>query len=209
MSYPYEWNGDEIPKVYLDLIRGLLTFFESSESDGTLVEGHIRRLREHGVNPGLARPGLRWLTDHKILYQNEEDYDGGTNIYWTFTQEGAEFAYENVLHSVQKPPDNATWEPLPVEFGSKVATDLLVATNDLLEKVRSDNQLGANQPVLRDRLLGSLNAGKMLLEQRIISRAELKALLLAPASWLVETFPKALVAAGAKLLIDLVIKLLS
>ena len=86
-----------IPKLYISLLVALHDFFEADEhGNGQLLQTQIGKLRNHGVNPGLARAGLDWLREKNLVYQGSEQHEDETWIFWAFTSLGAEIVHQVV-----------------------------------------------------------------------------------------------------------------
>lgn len=80
-----------IPPVYITLLTGLYDFFSASDqSNGRLLDSQIGMLKEHGVNPGIARAGLKWLVEKDFVQQGSDGDQYETFCYWELTPIGAE-----------------------------------------------------------------------------------------------------------------------
>ena len=80
-----------IPPVYITLLIGLYDFFSASDqSNGRLLDSQIGMLKEHGVNPGIARAGLKWLIEKDFVQQGSDGDQYEIFYYWELTPIGAE-----------------------------------------------------------------------------------------------------------------------
>ena len=80
-----------IPPVYIKLLTGLYDFFSASDqSNGRLLDSQIGMLNEHGVNPGIARAGLKWLAEKDFVQQGSDGDQYEIFYYWELTPVGAE-----------------------------------------------------------------------------------------------------------------------
>lgn len=80
-----------IPPVYIALLTGLYDFFSASDgSNGRLLDSQIGMLKEHGVNPGIARAGLKWLVEKDFVQQGSDGDQYEIFYYWELTPIGAE-----------------------------------------------------------------------------------------------------------------------
>ena len=181
-----------------------MAYFSNTDNDGVLSQSNLGMLRAHGISPAYVRPGLKWLTEQGILLRTEETEEATPRPYsvWEFSELGASFA----LSHFEKSP--VGWDPLPLEPDDVRAQELIKATKELADGVRSNNELAVSDPGLRDRLYSTLVAGFEFLERKTISRGQLKQLLLEPASWIMEVYPKALIAATARIVVEAVWNLL-
>lgn len=84
-----------MPPIYRKLLIAVHDFFDATDqANGQLQENQIGNLRNHGINPGIARAGLQWLSDQSFLVKNEDSDQHSTWFFWEFTPKGAELVHD-------------------------------------------------------------------------------------------------------------------
>jgi hypothetical protein len=90
------------------------------------------------------------------------------------------------------------WAPLDINRGSPEFLDAVDAIGEVLEGIRQDNGFAANYPSEKEGIVNSLSEGLEWLKQKKPSKAQIKAMILAPLRWLVGTFGNAVLGEMAK-----------
>lgn len=90
------------------------------------------------------------------------------------------------------------WVPLEIDREAPEYTDAIEAVEEAAEIIRKDNGFAAHYPLEREGILGSLQEGLEWLKKKSPSRAQIKALLMAPLNWVASVFGNAIVGETAK-----------
>lgn len=94
--------------------------------------------------------------------------------------------------------EDSSWEPLPLERGTKKEELALESTEKLLERVRGDNGFAQSDPTKHEAVVWSLATGLEAIKRRSPSRDQLGSLLLRPMRWLSEKFMSSAIGELAK-----------
>jgi hypothetical protein len=103
----------ELEQPYLELFKHIVKYFDDPTTDGYIYSSSIRLIAERGVNVGLVRSGLNWLTEHDFLKIVNQSVSGST--VWELSSKGTAVAYALISGAAETPNAPAS-NSAPVTF---------------------------------------------------------------------------------------------
>ena len=177
-----------IPPAYASVLQTLINFFDSGETDGIIRADQIGRLKVYGCNPGFAGPVMNWLMRNDIVEEFTVRDNVNQQSAWRFTLKGVEACQEFL--KTHGEIDGSRWTPLELDRDEAAFRAAVTAVDELSDRVRGDNEFAIREPVIHRSISDSLKSGLVLLKTQVMTRIQMNALLIDPATWIAGQFAR-------------------
>jgi hypothetical protein len=91
-----------------------------------------------------------------------------------------------------------SWKPLPIDRESPAFIDMRSSVIDAIESIEHDNGLAVHFPAEREGILQTLKDGLEWVSVKAPTRAQIKAILISPLTWIITKFSEGLIVEACK-----------
>ena len=91
-----------------------------------------------------------------------------------------------------------SWKPLPIDRESPAFIDMRSSVIDAIESIENDNGLAVHFPAEREGILQTLKDGLEWVSVKAPTRAQIKAILISPLTWVITKFSEGLIVEARK-----------
>jgi hypothetical protein len=181
-----------LQEPFESVLRAIGKFTLAKSALGEFTEDDAGALREFGVNIGFIWAGLDDLTERGFL----ERQDRGGGPVWRFTRLGTQVVhgFENEASPSSRIFPNAVEdEPAIVLFNrdSEEGRAAIRAAQEVLDRVRGDNQFASDNPDQHAALVGNISLGLESLRKYTPTRQVIRSLLGGAFRWTATNFANA------------------